>query len=117
MTRRQVNVSSRLVVYAAKVFEYGCRELIAAVESGGLKVSVAAVFADLPQGTANRGSLRKSPSVCRSVFETVPLTGNRAFLPAYQTIFAEIWRIRLSSVWLAYVPKSVVGLKALVAAT
>ncbi len=44
-----VNVSPRLVTYAAKVLDRGCPELIAAVESGGLKVSIAAVFADLPR--------------------------------------------------------------------
>lgn len=46
---RQVNVSPRLAAYAAKVLDHGCPELIAAVESGGLKVSIAAVFAGLPR--------------------------------------------------------------------
>ncbi len=46
---RQVNVSRRLATYAAKVLDQGCPELIAAVESGGLKVSIAAVFAGLPR--------------------------------------------------------------------
>ena len=43
-----MNLSPRLVAYAAKVLERGCPELIAAVESGGLKVSAATVLADLP---------------------------------------------------------------------
>ena len=42
-------VSPRLVTYATKVLHHGCPELIAAVESGGLKISVAVVFADLPR--------------------------------------------------------------------
>ncbi len=37
---RQVNISPRLVTYAAKVLDRGCPELIAALESGGFKVSV-----------------------------------------------------------------------------
>ena len=45
---RQVNVSRRLVTYATKVLQKGCPELIAAVESGSLKVSFAAILADLP---------------------------------------------------------------------
>ena len=45
----QVNVSPRLVTYATKVLDRGCPELIAAVESGGLKVSLAAILADLPR--------------------------------------------------------------------
>ncbi len=44
-----MNVSPRLVTYAAKVLDRGCPELIAALESGGLKASLAAVFADLPR--------------------------------------------------------------------
>ncbi len=46
---RQVNISPRLVTYAAKVLDQGCPELIAAVESGGLKVSAAAMLANLPR--------------------------------------------------------------------
>jgi hypothetical protein len=46
---RQVNVSPRLGAYAAKVLDRGCPELIAALDSGRLKVSLAAVFADLPR--------------------------------------------------------------------
>ena len=45
----QVNISPRLVTYATKVLQQGCPELIAAVASGSLKISVAAVFADLPR--------------------------------------------------------------------
>ena len=44
-----MNVSPRLVTYAAKVLDRGCPELIAAVESGGLKVSIAARFAGVPR--------------------------------------------------------------------
>ena len=46
---RQVNISPRLVTYATKVLQQGCPELIAAVESGSLKISVAAMLADLPR--------------------------------------------------------------------
>ena len=46
---RQVNVSPRLVAYAIKVLDHGCPELIAAAESGDLKVSAAAALASLPR--------------------------------------------------------------------
>jgi hypothetical protein len=44
----KVNVSPRLVLYAIKVLDHGCPELIAAVESGGFKVFPAAALANLP---------------------------------------------------------------------
>ena len=45
----QVNVSPRLTSYAIKVLQNGSRELIAAVESGAVAVTPAAVLAGLPE--------------------------------------------------------------------
>ena len=44
-----VNVSPRLVQYAIKVLQNGCRELILAVETGALAVFTAAGLASLPE--------------------------------------------------------------------
>ncbi len=44
-----VNISPRMVIYASKVIKDGCPQLIAAVESGALALTPAAVLAKLPQ--------------------------------------------------------------------
>ena len=44
-----VNVSARLVAHASKLISDGCDDLVAAVESGELKVSTASALARLPQ--------------------------------------------------------------------
>jgi hypothetical protein len=49
-----VNVSPRLVIHACKVLKHGCEELIEAVDSGKLAVSMASALAGLPQAQQAR---------------------------------------------------------------
>ena len=51
----QVNISPRLVAYAAKVLQQGWPELITAVESGALAASTAAALAGAGRGGAEGG--------------------------------------------------------------